>query len=322
VKFGILQFFSWPDRRVDLPTVYRRALDRIEIMDSAGYDAVWLTEHHFSGYSVCPSIPVLGAFAAARTKRIRIGAGVTLAGFYHPLRLAEEIALLDVLSGGRVNWGAGRGFDLREFNAFGVKPEESFARFREVVDIVLAAWREPRLTLRTEHYSFDNLEVLPRPVQKPHPPVWLAASSPDAIRSAAADGFSILMSPHSSHGEIGEQLQMYRAALREHGHREDGREIPIARLVAVAPTDAEAREVAAAGAAWMIQNYARGASPGSDEERIERYVNSVVIHGSPARVRDEIARLRAEIGLEYLIGAPLSHQSFLSFTNDVIPHFG
>jgi len=103
VKVGILQFFSWPERRVPLPTVYERALQRIEIMDQTGYDAVWLTEHHFNDYSVCPSIPVMGAYAAARTKRLRIGAGVTLAAFYHPLRLAEEIALLDILSGGRVN---------------------------------------------------------------------------------------------------------------------------------------------------------------------------------------------------------------------------
>src|SRR6202795_2265411 len=130
MKVGILQFFSWPERRVALPTVYQRALQRIEIMDQTGYDAVWLTEHHFSDYSVCPSIPVMGTYAAARTKRLRIGAGVTLAAFYHPLRLAEELALLDVLSGGRGNWGAGRGFDAREFGVFGIAPEESRARFQ------------------------------------------------------------------------------------------------------------------------------------------------------------------------------------------------
>ena len=107
MKFGILQFFSWPERRTELATVYQRGLERIQIMDQNGYDAVWLTEHHFNDYSVCPSIPVIGTYAAARTRNIRIGTGVCLAGFYHPLRLAEEIALLDTLSGGRVNWGSG-----------------------------------------------------------------------------------------------------------------------------------------------------------------------------------------------------------------------
>src|SRR5580692_11696887 len=158
MKFGILQFFSWPDRRISMPTVYERALQRIEVMDQAAYDAVWLTEHHFNDYSVCPSIPVMGAYAAARTRRLRIGAGVTLAAFYHPLRLAEEIALLDILSGGRVNWGAGRGFDAREFGVFGIPVEESRARFREAVDIVVSAWVNDRVTYRGRYFSFEDIE--------------------------------------------------------------------------------------------------------------------------------------------------------------------
>ena len=110
MKFGLLQFFSW-SRRVPLETVYQRALERIEIMDQTGYAAVWLAEHHFNTYSVCPSTTLMGMHVAARTKRLRIGTAVTLAGFYHPLRLAEELALLDNLSGGRLDWGAGRGYD-------------------------------------------------------------------------------------------------------------------------------------------------------------------------------------------------------------------
>src|SRR5438270_9313498 len=110
MKIAVLQFFSWPERRVPLASVYSRALERIEIMDRAGYDAVWLAEHHFSSFSVCPSVHMMGMLAAARTTRLRIGTGVSLAPFYHPLRLAEEVALLDQVSGGRVNWGAGRGF--------------------------------------------------------------------------------------------------------------------------------------------------------------------------------------------------------------------
>jgi len=98
MKLGVLQFFSWPERRVDLATVYARALQRIEIMDRTGYDAVWLAEHHFSSFSVCPSVHMVGTLAAARTKRLRIGTAVSLAPFYHPLRLAEEVALLDLLS--------------------------------------------------------------------------------------------------------------------------------------------------------------------------------------------------------------------------------
>src|SRR5882724_5213710 len=156
MKVGVLQFFSWPERRVAIETVYERALQRIEVMDRTGYDAVWLAEHHFHSFSVCPSVHVMGTHVAARTRRLRIGTAVSLAALYHPLRLAEEVALLDVLSGGRVNWGAGRGFAHSEFNAFGVPPEQSAERFREAVEIVLKAWTEERFTYKGAHFQFDG----------------------------------------------------------------------------------------------------------------------------------------------------------------------
>ncbi|HZO83484.1 MAG TPA: LLM class flavin-dependent oxidoreductase [Candidatus Binataceae bacterium] len=320
VKFGILQFFSWPERRVALPTVYQRALQRIEIMDRAGYDAVWLTEHHFSDYSVCPSIPVMGAHVAARTTKLRIGAGVTLAAFYHPLRLAEEIALLDILSGGRVNWGAGRGFDAREFRTFGVPMEETQARFREAVDIVLRAWSSERLTYRGRYFSFDDVEVLPKPLQRPHPPMWVAAGSVDAVTWAAAHGYPVLTGPHSTFTEAGEHWEVYRRELARHGHPVGGRELPHARLLAIAATDAEAAAVAREGAKWLLRTYIDAKRFG-DVDPVQRYVDSVVVHGTPERVIDQIARLHEEIGLDYLIGAPLSHETFLSFTDRVLPKF-
>src|SRR5256884_6210750 len=159
MKIAVLQFFSWPERRVELGQVYARALQRIEIMDRTGYDAVWLAEHHFSSFSVCPSVHMMGMLAAARTTRLRIGTGVSLAPFYHPLRLAEEVALLDLLSGGRVNWGAGRGFARVEFTAFGVPPEESASRFRQTVEIVLRAWADERLNFTRQHFRFHGLSI-------------------------------------------------------------------------------------------------------------------------------------------------------------------
>src|SRR2546429_4466045 len=156
MKVGVLQFFGWAERKIDLNSVYARAIERFEIMDREGYDAVWLAEHHFSSFSVCPSVHMLGTLAAARTKRLRIGTAVSLAALYHPLRLAEEVALLDMLSGGRGNWGAGRGFAPSEFNAFGVPPEQSAERFREAVEIVLKAWTEERFTYQGAHFRFDD----------------------------------------------------------------------------------------------------------------------------------------------------------------------
>ncbi|MBS0521318.1 MAG: LLM class flavin-dependent oxidoreductase [Proteobacteria bacterium] len=329
MKLGVLQFFSWPGRHGPLEEVYARALERIEIMDRGGFDAVWLAEHHFTTFSVCPSVHMLGVLAAARTRRLRIGTAVSLAALYHPLRLAEEVALLDMLSGGRVNWGAGRGFAHSEFEAFGVPPEESAERFREAVEIVLKAWTEETLTYRGNHFTFEGIEVLPKPLQQPHPPVWMAATSEPAIEWAAGRGFSILMDPHATVEELGRKRRFYSAKLAAAGFSEEGRDIPMARLVALAPTQREAQEVARRGAHWLLDAYAgpqhthrksmqvRRNYDGKDS--LDYYVEDVILHGTPASVIEQIARLRAEVGLDYLICAPLSRESFHLLADKVLP---
>jgi alkanesulfonate monooxygenase SsuD/methylene tetrahydromethanopterin reductase-like flavin-dependent oxidoreductase (luciferase family) len=326
VKVGVLQFFSW-SRRTPLATVYARAFDRIEIMERTGYDCVWLAEHHFNTYSVCPSVHVMAAHVAARTTRLRIGMAVSLAAFYHPLRLAEEVAMIDVLSGGRVNWGAGRGFDRTEFAAFEVPPEESSDRFRECVEIVLAAWRNERVAFQGRFWQIGDVEVLPKPLQAPHPPVWLAATSPDSIRRAGEKGYDILQDPHSTHADIGRKRQLYYDVLREHGFSTEKRVIPTARLLAMGDTDEEADEVARAGARWTVASYAnpgkRTGPPAPHHvvtgDPVERYMNDVVIRGTPERVIDQVAELRETIGLDYLMCAPLSQRSFALFTDRVLP---
>jgi alkanesulfonate monooxygenase SsuD/methylene tetrahydromethanopterin reductase-like flavin-dependent oxidoreductase (luciferase family) len=328
MKVGVLQFFSWPGRRGPLQEVYARALERIEIMDKGGFDAVWLAEHHFTTFSVCPSVHMLGTLAAARTTRLRIGTAVSLAALYHPLRLAEEVALLDMLSGGRVNWGAGRGFAPSEFNAFGVPVAESAERFREAVEIVLQAWTEERVTFAGKHFRFDGIEVLPKPLQAPHPPVWMAATSEGAIDWAAGRGFSILMDPHASLAELGAKRRRYRDKLAEAGFSEDGRDIPMARLIALAPTAAEAETVARRGAQWLVDAYAgpqhehRKTMPArtyDGKEPAQHYVDSVILHGTPESMIDQIARLKEEIGLGYLMCAPLSRESFRLLADKVLP---
>ena len=324
MKVGVLQFFSWPERRVPLHTVYERAMQRIVTMDETGYDAVWLAEHHFTTYSVCPSVHLMALEAAHRTRRIRIGTAVSLAALYHPLRLAEEVAVLDHLTGGRLNWGAGRGFERAEFEAFGIPGDETAARFREAVEVVLAAWTNERLTFHGRFWDFDDVEVLPKPVQQPGPPTWVAATSPEAVSWAAAMGHAILMDPHATFAEIGSKYAAYCTARAAHGFGPPG-DTPMARLVAVAATDAEAREIARSGAAWTIGAYAHGGATGESvtadvRERIDSYVDDKIVWGSPARVRDELARLREVMHLGYLMIAPLSHDSFVRFTEDVLPH--
>ena len=336
MRFGVLQFFSWPRRSVPLPEIYERAIERVDIMDKNGFDAVWLAEHHFSTYSVCPSVLMMGTHLAARTHNLRIGTAVTLAAFYHPLRLAEELALLDVLSDGRVNWGAGRGFDKKEFEVFDVAREDSYPRFRETVQVVIEAWRQERMSFSGKYCNYEDVEVLPKPLQQPYPPVWMASSSPEAIGWAAQEGFDILMDPHSSNLEIERKKRFYHEQLEEHGHESQGRTTPIARLLAIEPTEDEAEKTARRGASWIFHSYinASGVTDAllSHEGRAEqaqrkseppdpvaRYLDDTVIWGTPARVADELQRLSTEGPLDYLLCAPLSHRTFMLLVEEVMP---
>ncbi len=325
MKFAVLQFFSW-SRRVPIATVYERALDRIAIMDETGYDAVWIAEHHFNTYSVCPSPLLMATHVAAVTKNLRIGTGVTLAAFYNPLRLAEEVAMLDVLSGGRVNWGSGRGFDVNEFRAFQVPREESAERYLECVEIVLEAWRSERFSFQGKYWQYDDVELLPKPLQQPAPPHWLATGSLGAIERAAQRGYSVMLGPHSDHDDIANKRRFYAETLAQHGHTIEGRTTPIARLIAIAPTEAEAREVAHSGADWTVASYANPDQGGTASmqkkpgvDPVERYLNDVVIYGTPEQVTDKLLELEERIPLDYLLAAPLSHESFLLLTEKVMP---
>jgi len=327
MKVGILQFFGWRDRSVPLNSVYETALERFSIMDQTGYDAVWLAEHHFSSFSVCPSVHMMGTMAAARTKRLRIGTAVSLAPFYNPLRLAEEVALLDVLSGGRVNWGAGRGFERSEFAAFGIPGEESAPRFHETVDIVLKAWTNQRLSYQGKFYQYENVEVLPKPFQTPHPPVWMAASSMTAIDWAAGQGHSILMDPHSSRADLIRKRRHYAAKMAAAGFSDAGRDIPMSRLVAVDETAEKARAVARRVAEWTIASYVgpkhanvrQEARDFGGKDPVEFYLDDVMIHGTAESVADQILAFGEQIGMTYLMAAPMSGRSFRLLTDQVLP---
>lgn len=332
MRFSVLQFFAWTRRSVPLRTVYERAMQRIEMMEQTGYEAVWLAEHHFTDYSVCPSVHMMGMHVAGRTTRLRIGTGVSLAALYHPLRLAEEVAMLDVLSDGRVNWGAGRGFDPTEFANFGIPIDESRARFHEAVEIVLAAWHAERLSWSSDLWQFDDVEVLPKPTQSPMP-VWMAAGSEQAAQWAGENGFSVLLGPHATFDGINRQRELFSTGLSQSGQAPTGWDVPICRFIAVSESDAEAEAIARSGAGWVLETYKNDRTGNANPVRtiqegnqvravdpVTSYLYDIAVWGSPARVVDQLQELRETMGLEHLMCAPLSHSSFTLFTEQVLPH--
>jgi alkanesulfonate monooxygenase SsuD/methylene tetrahydromethanopterin reductase-like flavin-dependent oxidoreductase (luciferase family) len=194
---------------------------------------------------------------------------------------------------------------------------------------VLEAWRNERFSFEGDYFRFDDVEVLPKPLQQPHPPVWVAASSEPAIEWAAAEGHTIMMDPHSAHVEIARKRELYRARLEANGHSFEGREIPMARLLAVAPDAEQAKEVARQGAGWIVGSYMgadggklfdpKGLATKKGDDPVDRYLSGVVVHGTPEAVVDELQRLGEEMYLDYLMCAPLSHESFTLFTEKVLP---
>jgi probable F420-dependent oxidoreductase len=161
--------------------------------ENNGFDNVWLSEHHFIEDGYLPSIMPVAAAIAARTSRIRIASGVLLMPFHNPVRLAEDIATVDVISGGRFELGVGIGFKREEFVGFGVSSKERGARTDQSLDIIRRALAGETVTFKSDFFDFQNIRVTPEPIQKPHPPIWLGGFTPAALRRAArfGDGFTV-----------------------------------------------------------------------------------------------------------------------------------
>ena len=215
MRFCIQQLLTYRDWQTE-GEVYADALEEARLADELGFEAVWLAEHHFSRYGICPSLAVLAAAIARETRRVRIGTSVVVAPFAHPLRIAEEWAMVDILSGGRLEFGIGRGYQPKEFRGLGVSMEKTRERFDEAVEVIRRAWTDERVTFEGEFFQVRDLHVLPRPLQKPHPPLWTAAVSPDTYTLAARRGFKILTAPSFTPWDLlRKNFDAYRAAWRE-----------------------------------------------------------------------------------------------------------
>ena len=193
MRFGLAYDFRNP-AQWERPwhEVFQKLLRQIERVEEMGFDSIWITEHHFAADGYTPSpIPLLAAIAA-RTKKVELSTDILLLPLYDALKLAEDVATIDVISGGRMMLGLGMGYRDEEFAAFGRRRAERVGLTEEGIAVMRGAWGDAPFSFEGRHYHLDRLEVTPKPVRKPHPPLWLAAMSEPAARRAARLDLNLL----------------------------------------------------------------------------------------------------------------------------------
>ena len=192
-RLGVWYDFRNPARwRRPWPQLYRETLDQAAYAEELGFDSIWLSEHHFSDEGYLPSLTAMLGALAMRTSRVRLGTAVLLAPLHHPLRLAEDLAVVDQLSGGRLDVGLAPGYKPDEFGVLGVPKAERGARTDETIEILRLAWRGERFSFAGKHFTFDDVIVAPPPVQPAGPPSWGGGSSLAAARRAARYGLCFM----------------------------------------------------------------------------------------------------------------------------------
>ena len=193
MRFGFMEDFRNPVQwRRPFPEFYAAILAQIERAEELGYDHVWLTEHHFTEDGYNPSLLPTAAAIASRTQRIRIGSFILLLPYQHPVRAAEDVTCIDIFSNGRFDLGIGQGYSYHEFNALCLDRRERGRRMRESIEIMRRLFTEERVTFEGEFTQIRELRLSPKPVQQPHPPIWIGARGPVAIRNAAKLGYHLM----------------------------------------------------------------------------------------------------------------------------------
>jgi alkanesulfonate monooxygenase SsuD/methylene tetrahydromethanopterin reductase-like flavin-dependent oxidoreductase (luciferase family) len=223
--------------------VYDYQIEIIELLEELGFDGVWVAEHHFREYGVVPSIFNLLSHLAARTERLRLGTGIVVLPLHNPIHVAEEAAMADLLSHGRLQLGIGRGYQSIEFESFGLDLAEARDRFNEALDMIIGLWTEEDFEFTGKFYATGNaLTLMPRPLQRPHPPLHVAAVSPETVELYAARGLPILADPAAPFRKIAKAAETWYATAAQHGVDTGAAELVATRSVYVAPTVERARE--------------------------------------------------------------------------------
>jgi alkanesulfonate monooxygenase SsuD/methylene tetrahydromethanopterin reductase-like flavin-dependent oxidoreductase (luciferase family) len=320
MRFGLFQSVQLPEPGAQLQ-YYQEALQQVRWAEQLGFHSVWFTEHHFSRHGIVPASLTVLAYLAGVTTSLRLGTAVAVLPFHNPIQLAEQAATVDLLSNGRLDLGVGRGYQWGEFHKFAIPMDEATRRFEEAMDIMTRAWTaaEP-FDYRGEFWSCNDMTLHPRPVQEPHPPLWVAASSHTSMDRVARHNWNLLIGQGESFQQVAAQVEYFHSALEEAGFTYSSDKVTAARAMYTARSQEQARQDTEAPFMWFKRTGQEvGAPPDHRVELLpddfkeyrrrfargvyasyDAMAEHVTIFGTPEFVAERIAGLQ-QAGVENLI---------------------
>jgi natural product biosynthesis luciferase-like monooxygenase protein len=346
MKFGL--HYQLPCASSQSPVQrYRDTIEQAVYAETLGFESVWPVEQHFNPeLSISPAPLLMLSAIAERTQHLRLGIAIVLLPLSHPIRVAEEIATLDVISNGRVEFGIGRGSIPTHFTGFGLNQAESRERMLESLEMILQAWTTDRFSFQGEFYSVNNLSVVPKPVQRPHPPVRIAANSADTFELSGRMGYPIFVAAQvNPFRKIRELLPLYREARAAAGQPEQGGEdVTLLLPLYVGESQAQVKQELGPSISRFLQAVATiyaHASPLPEGrlkevlERVQRMTYEQVcdvmaVFDTPDACVERLQRFQQEFGMGRVIcwfnpGGMVPHQQVMRsmelFAAKVMPHF-
>jgi len=348
MKFGLFILPSWPEQETSQQSRrFHEAVEQIQYAEELGFDSVWLAEHHFTRFGIVPLALSFAHYVAAKTKKIRVGTGVSVLTFHNPVFVAEETAMLDVLSNGRLDFGVGRGQVVYEYNNFKVDYDSRTQRFQEIVDIILGLWSTPGFSYYGEYYQVEDMTIAPSPVQQPHPPMYLAVSrTPASVDVAISRDLPILTGANTPNEDVLGIRSLYFQGCAAAGKTPLVDQMPFFRLAYVAEDEQHAREDPREALTWVrdLNSLRRTLTGGSeiyrdlDEWRRTRTAQpptydselaTTAYFCTPDRMTERIRQLQEEHNVQYfgvnMSFGSMDHQKVLRsmelFAREVMPKF-
>ena len=310
-------------------------IDYVVEAEELGFESVFLVEHHFTGFGQVSASLNLLSFLAAKTRRMRLGTAVMVLPWHNPALLAEQAATVDVLSGGRLDLGVGRGYRYNEFHGFCMDMDEAEARYQECLAFIRKAWTtEGRFSHHGKYWNYDDVVVEPAPLQRPHPPLWIGANSSASIIKTAREGMNLLIAQHGTPEAVGEKVAIYREAVEEAGRVFDPFSAGVTRALHVCYTPEERNRQHALRIRFMRNVQELSLPPSGspiagshfqghgDEADMRRKTETDALIGTPEEI---IARLKVyeAAGIRHMLLMDVggSREALRIFGREVLPEF-